>query len=85
MTKANFLRAMYQAILDENPTDSKLDPCELSVKLDGLFDKYLPKEDLKTRNAGETDFIAIVYDYIENAFNVGFDTAIKLFMGSSAI
>lgn len=80
MSKNFLLSAMFQAIMDGDPTDSKLDTYELNAKFDKIFDKYLPdsKDDYDTRNDGEMDFIAIVHEYMENAFNVGFNTAVQL-------
>ncbi|MCM1007766.1 MAG: hypothetical protein NC485_07505 [Ruminococcus flavefaciens] len=87
MSKNFLLNAMFQAIMDENPTDSKLNPYELNIKFDKILDQYLPdsKDDYDTRNDGEMEFIAIVYEYMENAFNTGFNTAIQLLMGGGAV
>ncbi|MCM1007357.1 MAG: hypothetical protein NC485_05365 [Ruminococcus flavefaciens] len=80
MSKNFLLNAMFQAIMDEKPADSRLDPHKLNVKFDKIFDKYLPdlKDDYDTRNDGEMEFVAIVHEYMENAFNVGFNTAVQL-------
>ena len=80
MSRNFLLNAIFQAIMDDNPTDSKLDPYELNAKFDKIFDKYLPdlKDDYDTRNDGEMEFVAIVHEYMENAFNVGFNTAVQL-------
>ncbi len=87
MTKEKILRAIYLGILDENPDDSKLAPLALDIKLTQCYKKYLPNldEDVAARNERELELTGILYSYIENAFYVGFDTALKFLMGGSVV
>lgn len=80
MNKDYFIEALYQSILEDNEHNQKLDPHEYDCRFNRFADTYLPAFETygDKRSKAEEELTVLIFDYIRNAFRVGFDTALEL-------
>ena len=75
MTREDLIDAMFQSLLGNG--SSKLEPPELREKKESYFERVLP--DGRPKNEHFRDELEeLLWRYCENAFSVGFASAVKL-------
>lgn len=92
MNKALLINAMYEEILETYGNNTPFQTKENSELESDFEKKYAPDYELSKRGA-ETDaylefsenLTELVWGNVRNAFEVGFNTAVQLLMGGSAV